>query len=345
MTRREIVINALNHRATSPIPYHMDFTYQALDRLMEYTDDDDIESKMGSCISMTQYWGWPSEIKGNRDMYLDEFGVVWNRSGADKEIGVVENHLIQDIEDYDYQFPTPDIPRLRNDIEHMLRTCGDRFKIIGFGFCMFERSWSLMGMENVLMSMISSADELEKLYDDICDYMLRLVDVALEYDVDGIYFGDDWGQQKGLIMGPEHWRRFIKPRMKRLYGRVKQSGKFVIQHSCGDCFEIFPDLIEIGLDCYQTFQPEVYDIHEYKRLYGDRLAVWGGVSTQQALPYLSEEEIKEEIIRVAGALFKDGGLIIAPTHALSFDIPPENILAMNEVFLNQEKYFGSFQSQ
>ncbi len=345
MTRRELVINALNHIGTDPIPYHMDFTYQALDRLIEHTGDDNIESKMDSCISMIQYWGWPSEIEGKPDMYLDEFGVVWNRSGADKEIGIVENPVIEDIEDHDYKFPTPDIARLRKDIEGMLQSSGDRFKIIGFGFCMFERSWSLMGMENVLMSMIASPNELEKLYDDICDYMLRLVDVALEYDTDGIYFGDDWGQQKGLIMGPEHWRKFIKPRMKRLYERVKQKGKFVLQHSCGDCFEIFPDLIEIGLDCYQTFQPEVYDIHEFKRIYGDKLAVWGGVSTQQALPYMSVSEIKEEIVRVAGALFRDGGLIIAPTHALSFDISPENIIAMNEVFQNQKNYFDFNRSQ
>lgn len=96
-----------------------------------------------------------------------------------------------------------------------------------------------MGMENVLMSMIICPEELERLYDQICDYFCGLVDIALEYDIDGVYFGDDWGQQKGLIMGPDHWRRFIKPRMGRLYERVKKKGKYIVQHSCGDCHEIF----------------------------------------------------------------------------------------------------------
>ena len=188
--------------------------------------------------------------------------------------------------------------------------------------------------------MLACPDELEEFFDRICDYFVRLVDVALEYDaLDGIYFGDDWGQQHGTIMGPSHWRRFIKPRMARLYQRVKDKGKFVIQHSCGDNHEILGDLIEIGLDCYQTFQPEVYDIVDVKKRYGDKLAFWGAVSTQQILCRCTPQQVKDEIVRVVKILSPGGGLIIAPTHAMPYDIPPENILAMAEVFQNQEKYF------
>jgi uroporphyrinogen decarboxylase len=141
-------------------------------------------------------------------------------------------------------------------------------------------------------------------------------------------------------MGLDHWRRFIKPRMARLYERVKSKGKFVIQHSCGDNNETLPELIEIGLDCYQTFQPEIYDIDEVKRKYGNKLTFWGGVSTQKALPVKKPREVQEEIVRVVRALRADGGLIIAPTHALPFDVPAENILAMMEVFQNQDRFFG-----
>jgi len=339
MTKRELVLKALQHQATTPIPYHLEFTQQALDQLIAYTRDPDIENKLGSYLHYAQYWGWPTEMQDKPGYFKDEFGVVWNRTGADKDIGVVDQPLIADLEDYDYQFPEPDIARLRRDIEALLATREDKFTFFGFGFCMFERSWSLMGMENVLMSMLLCPEELEKLYDKICDYMLRLVDVALEYDLDAIYFGDDWGQQKGMIMGHKHWQRFIKPRMARLYQRVKAAGKFVIQHSCGDIHECFPDLLEIGLDCYQTFQPEVYDIQKIKAEYGDRLAFWGGVSTQQALPNMSQDELQQEIIRIAEALHQDGGLIIAPTHAIPFDVPPENILTMVDVFQHQDQYF------
>ena len=338
MNRREIVYDALSHKATTPIPYHIDFTAQSLRRLVEASGDETIEEKLGVYLHYTQYWGWPTELPEKPGYFQDEFGVVWNRT-VDKDIGVVDHPQIDDVEDAAYQFPVPDTARLRRDIADLLATKKDRFAFMGFGFCMFERCWSLMGMENVLASMIACPEALEAFFDRICDYYAGLVDIALEYDVDGVYFGDDWGQQHGLIMGPDHWRRFIKPRMARLYERVKSKGKYVIQHSCGDNREIIGDLVEIGLDCYQTFQPEIYDIAEMKRRYGERLSFWGGVSTQQVLPRVSPRELQEEIVRVVKTLRANGGLIIAPTHALPYDIPPENIMAMVEVFQNQGRYW------
>ena len=339
MNRRKIVCDALNHKPTTPIPYNIGFTEQSLNKLIQATGDTMIEEKLGNYIHYTYFWGWPTEMPEKPEHYIDSFGVEWNRSGADKDIGVVDHPQIEDLESSGYRFPVPDIGRLRREITQSLAKKEDQFAIVGFGFCMFERSWTLMSMENVLMSMIACPEELEALYDKICDHYMPQLDAILEYDIDAVLFGDDWGQQQGLIMGPDHWRRFIKPRMARLYDRVKSAGKYVMQHSCGDCREIFPDLIEIGLDCYQTFQPEIYDIALMKRLYGSKLTFWGGISTQQCLPQMTPEQLKAEIIRVVTLLREDGGLIIAPTHSMPFDIPVENILAMIDVFQNQERYF------
>ena len=338
MTKRELVIKALTHQETAVLPYHMEFTQQALKQLIAYTGDSEIEKKIGSSLHYIQYWGWPTEMPDKPGYFKDDFGVEWNRNGADKDIGLPDEAVIKDFEDYEYTFPQIDEKRLRAEYEELIRTREDRFTFIGFGFCMFERLWSLTGMENALMSMITCPDELETFLDRTCDYMEHLVEIALEYDIDAVYFGDDWGQQKGLIMGPAHWRRFIKPRMARLYAKVKEAGKFVIQHSCGDCREILPDLIEIGLDCYQTFQPEIYDIHAVKEQYGDKLAIWGGISTQQCLPTANAKQIQAEAKRIADVMRRNGGYILAPTHAIAFDVPPENILALADVFHNQDKY-------
>jgi uroporphyrinogen decarboxylase len=170
------------------------------------------------------------------------------------------------------------------------------------------------------------------------DFWIPIIDIALEYDIDAIMFGDDWGQQHGLIMGPGYWRRFIKPRMAKLYQRAKSKGKFVLQHSCGDCHEIFPDLIEIGLDCYQTFQPEIYNIAEIKKLYGKNLSFWGAISTQQCLPRMNAKQVQEEVIRIAHILSPGGGYILAPTHSIPGDVTPKNIMAMLEVFQNQDRF-------
>lgn len=339
MTRKERVLAALNHQETDIVPYFAEFTEQEAENMAAYLGEKDFEKNWGLHLHYIQYWGWPTEREDKPEHFIDDFGVEWNRSGADKDIGMVDTPMFPDPEeDIQYTFPTVDEARLRAEYQHLVETKEDRFCMAGFGFSMFERSWSLIGMENVLMRMLMDPESLEELYDQICEYNLHLIDIALEYDIDGVYFGDDWGQQKGMIMGPDHWRQFIKPRMKRMYDRVHSKGKYVFQHSCGDCSEILGDLVEIGLNCYQTFQPEIYDIEAVKRDYGDKLTFWGGISTQQLLVQASPEEVQAETVRIMKIMKNGGGYIAAPTHAVAFDVPPENIMAMLQVFQNQEKY-------
>jgi len=162
---------------------------------------------------------------------------------------------------------------------------------------------------------------------------LKIMDIALEYDIDCFHFGDDWGQQKGLIMGPRCWRTFIKPYLSRMYAKAHAAGKFVSQHSCGDIREVMQELHEIGLNMYQTFQPEIYGYDYAKEIYG-KITVWGGVSTQRDLPTKTPEQIAQ-ITRELMDAFPHGGLVAAPTHAVPGDVPPENLLAMLEVFEKQ----------
>ena len=84
-------------------------------------------------------------------------------------------------------------------------------------------------------------------------------------------------------MCPELWRKFIKPNMMaRLYKKTKNKGLYVIQYSCEDIESIFPDFIDIGLDCYQTFQPGIYNKKMIKEKFGN-ITFWGDISAQQLL--------------------------------------------------------------
>jgi len=219
-----------------------------------------------------------------------------------------------------------------------MSTKTDLFKTGSIGFTMFERAWTLRGMENLLTDMVLEPSFVHELMDAICEFNLQIIDLALAFDIDGFHFGDDWGQQKGLIMGPGHWNTFIKPRMARMFERVKSKGKFISLHSCGDVSDAFPGLIEIGLDCYQTFQPEIYDIKKVKDEYGSSLSFWGGISTQRMLPFETPDGVRRITAETLNIMRKGGGYIAAPTHAMPYDIPAENAVAMIEVFENQEKY-------
>jgi uroporphyrinogen decarboxylase len=200
----------------------------------------------------------------------------------------------------------------------------------GIGFSLFERAWTLRGMENLFMDMIEAPSFVDELLDAICDYNVALAEQAVAFDIDAIHFGDDWGSQNGLMMGRELWERFLMPRLARQYAVGKKAGKFVTIHSCGKVQEVFPQLIEIGLDCFNPFQPEVMDPCEMKRLYGDRLSFWGGISTQKLLPYGTPDEVRREVRRMKAEVGRAGGYILAPAHAIPGDARPENILALIE---------------
>jgi len=117
---------------------------------------------------------------------------------------------------------------------------------------MYERAWTLRGMEALLMDFVINPDFVHELMGAICDYNITQIKQALKYDIDAIKLGDDWGQQRGLIMGQDCWNEFIKPYLARIFIVVKDAGKFVFIHSCGDVDELFDPLVEIGLDNFHT---------------------------------------------------------------------------------------------
>jgi uroporphyrinogen decarboxylase len=180
-------------------------------------------------------------------------------------------------------------------------------------------------------------DFVHDLLNAIVDYNIAQVQEALKYDIDAVYFGDDWGMQHGLQMGPVMWRKFIYPALKRMYGVVREAGRYVMIHSCGDVDELFEDLIELGVNCFNPFQPEVMDVTALMRQYRGRLAFHGGLSTQKTLPYGSPQDVARETRRLL-ELGCDGGYIFAPAHDVEGDVPLENMLSFIELLQQQPGY-------
>lgn len=295
--------------------------------MAEYYGDPDFAARLNNCFASLGTSPANAWRETAPDIWEDEFGVRWNRS-VDKDIGVVCNCMVTPETLDEYKFPDPADPSRYAGYADFIAAHPDHSLEVGIGFSLFERAWTLAGMEVILENMVANPEFVHEFLDRIMDYNLRIIDRACAYPIDVMHFGDDWGQQTGLIMGPKLWREFIKPRIRQMYQRVKTKGKLVSIHSCGKVDEVFPDLIEIGLDIFNPFQPEVMDVFEMKRKYGDRLTFYGGISTQQTLPFGTVQQVRDEVRRLLDKIGKDGGYIAAPAHAIPGDAKPENIAAM-----------------
>lgn len=313
----------------------MGFTLEAAEKLRAHYGTQDLEPILDNhTVGLGNGVGFFEDLGDDR--VRDVFGVEWDRS-VDKDIGNVTNQVLPAPTLAGYEFPDPLDARFYADIPDKLARRGDRYRVFQIGFSLYERAWTMRGMTSLMMDFYDNPSFVHELLTAIADYNITQVKRALTYDVDAVYFGDDWGQQRGLQMGPKLWHRFIYPQLERMYGAVKDGDKAVFIHSCGDVDELFDDLVAIGLDCFNPFQPEVMDVFELMAQYRGRLSFHGGMSTQKTLPYGSVDDVVEETRRLlsAGA---GGNYIFAPAHAVEGDVPVENMVAMIDVVQGQDGY-------
>jgi len=337
MNKREIVRMVYEGKHPPYVPWHFTFTKEAWEKLAAHFSEENVESilnnhylKLGSDV------GFYVEIGNNR--FRDVFGVIWDRT-IDKDIGTPEGFVLPEPTLDGYEFPDPLDKRFFQDIQEQIEQHSDRFRIYFLGFTLFERAWTLRGMENLMTDFKVNPDFAHTLLTTIADYNITQTLEALKYDIDCVRFGDDWGQQYGLIMGPECWKEFIYPQIKRMYEIVRNAGKYVLIHCCGDVDELFDDLIDIGINCFNPFQPEVMDVWTLLPKYRGRLSFYGGLSLQQTLAFGTERDVREESRRLL-QLGAETGYIFSPSHDVVGDVPLENMLAFIEEAQSQPGYIA-----
>lgn len=327
ITPRERVWQAIRHQEPDRVPHHISYTRLARQKLEAYYGTTDLDEVLDNQI--VKYKPRLPEVEEAPGMWRDEFGILWNRT-IDTDIGVVDEYLLKERSLDGYQFPDPQDPLRYAGLQAFLDNNSTRFRIINLGKSLFERAWMLRGLPELLVDMLEAPEFVEELLDAITEYNLAIIREVTSRDIDAVMFGDDWAQQNGLLFSPRLWERLIRPRLELMYSSVHTAGKAVFIHCCGKVQSLFPKLIELGVDVFNPFQPEVMDPVETKRQFGERLAFYGGMSIQQILPYGNPQQVRDEARRLIDLVGKGGGFIIAPSHDLPGDIPIENMVAFIE---------------
>jgi len=313
MNRRDLVKAAITHRPGARVPYCIDLCPDAWDALCARGVDDGktLEAFLDNDVQdiTVPWWDW-------YDLAPDWASYDFPRSpakclGSGSYIGLADN-----------------LKQLRQQT--------DKYFLVRIYGSHFEKAYCARGIENFLADMAGEPREAKKLLSKIIDRNLVMLENFLALpEIDGVLLGSDWGSQVDLLMSFDTWQDMIQIGEKREYDLVHAYGKDVWLHSCGNVARLLPSLIEMQLDVLNPVQPEAMDITALKREYGDRIAFWGGISTQQTLPYGTPDDVRAEARAVRNLLSQGGGYIFSPAQSIQSDVPVENILALLEVAREQ----------
>jgi uroporphyrinogen decarboxylase len=333
-TRRELVLARLHGEDTALTPATLSMEGDVAARLDAHYGSQDWRQRVP--LDIVRLSPFDSERRQPLDAAHDRdaFGTEWRR---DLRPFHQEKAGLRAPTFAGYVFPSVeqflDSERERQCRE-AIQTYSDRFRVIGFGFGLFERTWTIRGFEDSLADAVADPDFYDELVERIVQLHLRFVEISVTYPVDGVMFSDDWGDQRGVILGPERWRRFIKPRLARLYEHVHRAGKFALSHCCGSVIDILPDIVEIGLDVLESVQPEARGMNPYelKKKFGNSITFWGGLGSQSTIPFGTPERISSEVDRLCAHLGRGGRYILSPAKALQPETPTANAAILVEAF-------------
>ena len=223
-------------------------------------------------------------------------------------------------------FPDPHYPALIPDAPPV----GNTYRVAVWWYWLFERLWSLRGMENALCDFYEFPDEVHRMFRALTDfYKVMLTRVRRELHADAVWTSDDIGVQNGPFFSLEIFREFFKPYYKELIAHAHSLGMHFWMHSCGNIETFIPDLIEIGLDVLHPIQTYTMDQREIARKYGGSLCIWAGFDVQRIIPYGTPQQVRAEVRRMIDTYSRpDGRFILTAGNALTADTPYESLHAL-----------------
>ena len=337
-SKRSRVLAALNHEIPTAIPAYVNnvvdweqyasyFNVDTLEELLERLGNSIVSYVPDAFFPaassrednvLLSAWGVPEALRGT---YTDSVP----RPLADAEtVADVEAYAWPSVRDLDF---TAMRKRLVNEEEHA--------RMNGRWQPVFSRLCELFGIEKALMNMYANLPLIEAALENIeayyDSYFGRLLDTCGD-QLDIFAIGDDFACNSGLLISPDLWRRLYKPLYRKWLEMAKLRGMPTLMHCCGRIVEVLPDLIDIGLDAWETVQTHLpgQRNEDLKRTFGKHLTFVGGIDTTHVLGTQSAAAVRSHVIEQIRALGKNGGYICAPDHTIMAEVPPENVEALYE---------------
>ena len=330
MTSRELVVRTLELQSPPRAPRQLwtlpwaERTYPAELAAIQKKYPDDI-------LRCPTFLRSPLKTQGNEytpGVYVDEWGCRFenNQWGI---IGEVKDPLLKDWRGW----KSVRVPgeRLSLDAAKVDEFCGanDVFVYSQPLIRPFELLQFIRGPENLYVDLAERPDELFLLIGRIHAFYLEELALWASTDVDALFFADDWGSQKSLLISPALWREVFKPLYRDYAEIAHRHGKYAFMHSDGHITDIYADLIEIGVDALNS-QVFCMDVSELGRRFAGKITFWGEVDRQHLLPYGTPGDVAAAVRAAKEALYRNGGVVAQCEFGIG--ARPENVAAVFETW-------------
>jgi len=234
----------------------------------------------------------------------------------------------------DYAWPEPqwmDVTQMKLEAERY----NDGFAILGGDWSPFwHDAIDLLGMENLFVKMHSQPELIDGVLQHLVDYYAtvsqRIFDAAAEA-IDIFFIGNDFGSQKGPLIGPALFEHFILPHLERLIDLGHAYSLKVQLHCCGGFAPLIPLMIRAGLDGLHAVQPCCHgmDLQLLKTNFGSEILFNGGIDSHHVLIEGTPETVRQKTREILQIMMADGGYVAGASHdTILEETPVENVVAM-----------------
>lgn len=155
-------------------------------------------------------------------------------------------------------------------------------------------------------------------------------DIVSSDSIGAVFYSDDLGYKKGTMVNPDVYREMVFPWYRKFVALAHQHGKMYWYHCCGNVAQVMEDLIEdVKIDAFHSFQDEIMPVWEFQKMYGDRIAVLGGVDVDKLARY-DEESLRKYVRHILNECMPRGRYALGSGNSVTNYVPPKNYLTMLE---------------
>jgi len=347
LTSRERVLTTFAHEEPDRVPLWCGASPEFWEKAKRelHCDDEELRVKFSDDFRrvFAQYAGPEFPLQDEKATYRTVFGIEREGLGYGQPLThPLANASLTEV--HDYAWPDPkwmDVSKIKAEAV----AYNGEYAIMGGDWSPFwHDAIDLLGMENLYIKMCMEPELVEALLQHIVDFYAAVSERAFDAAADAMdifFIGNDFGSQNGPLMGPDMFKTFMFPHLKRLADLGHSYGLKVQMHCCGGFFELIPIMVEAGLDSLHALQPGCtgMDLHRIKKEFGDKIVLNGGVDSKNTLISGNVDYVKHQTREVLQIMMVGGNYIGGASHdTILEETPVENVLAM----LDTMKEFGVY---